>query len=157
VTGASTGIGEALVAPLVRRGARVAISARRLDLLDAIASRHNGAGGSAVMAVPADVTDRDAVQASARHIEQAWGGIDVAIFNAGGSTGDRPIFHGDDYADDDPELFQRNSLPRRALLDGEGDADPAVRVVRADHQAGHSPLTGYRHENAKAFLRFVLS
>ena len=34
LTGASSGIGEALVAPLVRRGARVAITARRTELLD---------------------------------------------------------------------------------------------------------------------------
>ena len=98
VTGASSGIGEALVAPLVARGARVAISARRRDLLDAVAARHNGTTGSPVLAVPADVTDRDAVHAAARQIEKTWGGIDVAIFNAGGSVGlERGAFHDDDY------------------------------------------------------------
>jgi NAD(P)-dependent dehydrogenase (short-subunit alcohol dehydrogenase family) len=59
LTGASSGIGEALVAPLVRRGARVAITARRTDLLTAIAAKHAG-GGAAVLVVPADVTDRAA-------------------------------------------------------------------------------------------------
>jgi len=50
------------------------------------------------MAVPADVTDRAAVAAAAHTIEVAWGGIDLAIFNAGGSVGDRTRFRGDDCA-----------------------------------------------------------
>jgi len=39
VTGASSGIGEALAVALVRRGARVAVTARRADLLDALAAK----------------------------------------------------------------------------------------------------------------------
>lgn len=80
VTGASTGIGAALVKTLAARGARVAVTARRRDLLDEIARAH----GSRILVVPADVTDRAAVTAAARVIEDAWGGIDLAIFNAGG-------------------------------------------------------------------------
>lgn len=83
LTGASSGIGEALVAPLVARGARVAVTARRTDLLEAVARR---AGGDATLVVPADVTDQQAVTAAARTIEAAWGGIDLAIFNAGGNV-----------------------------------------------------------------------
>src|SRR5512142_1705680 len=82
VTGASSGIGEALVASLVRRGARVAITARRRERLDAVAARH----GARVVVAAADVTDRAAVRAAAAEIERAWGGIDVAVFNAGGSV-----------------------------------------------------------------------
>ena len=88
LTGASSGIGEALVAPLVRRGARVAMTARRTDLLAAIAAKHSG---TSVLVVPADVTDRAAVAAAARQVESAWGGIDLAIFNAGGSVGRPPL------------------------------------------------------------------
>jgi len=86
LTGASSGIGEALVAPLVRRGARVAITARRRDRLDAIAARLAAEGRSTVLPVPVDVTDRGAVIDAAQRIEHAWGGIDLAIFNAGGSV-----------------------------------------------------------------------
>jgi NAD(P)-dependent dehydrogenase (short-subunit alcohol dehydrogenase family) len=85
VTGASSGIGEALARALVRRGARVAVTARRASLLDALAEKYLRDGASPVLVVPADVTDRDAVAAAATHIEAAWGGIDLAIFNAGGS------------------------------------------------------------------------
>jgi len=83
LTGASSGIGEALVPVLAARGARVAVSARRADLLETLAHRWRSAGAE-VLVVPADVTDRDAVIAAARAVEQAWGGIDLAIFNAGG-------------------------------------------------------------------------
>jgi short-subunit dehydrogenase len=98
LTGASSGIGEALVEPLVRRGARVAITARRSGLLDVIAASHARGGSSPVLSVAADMTDRDAVRAAATQIEAAWGGIDLAIFNAGGSVGDRTRFRGVDCA-----------------------------------------------------------
>jgi short-subunit dehydrogenase len=84
VTGASAGIGAALVKTLVARGARVAVTARRRDLLEQIAKAHGGPDGSRVLVVPADVTDRDAVAVAARTIRGAWGAIDLAIFNAGG-------------------------------------------------------------------------
>jgi short-subunit dehydrogenase len=84
ITGASTGIGAALVNALTARGARVAVTARRRDLLEHIAAAHGGRDGSRVLVVPADVTDREAVIAAARTIDAAWGGIDLAIFNAGG-------------------------------------------------------------------------
>jgi short-subunit dehydrogenase len=82
LTGASSGIGAALATRLLARGARVALTARRVDLLDALAAGHAGN----VLVVPADVTDAAAVAAAARRIEAAWGGIDLAIFNAGGSV-----------------------------------------------------------------------
>jgi short-subunit dehydrogenase len=84
LTGASSGIGEALVGPLLARGARVAVSARRADRLEALAAGWRAHGD--VLVVPVDVTDRDAVVAAAREIETAWGGIDIAIFNAGSHT-----------------------------------------------------------------------
>jgi NADP-dependent 3-hydroxy acid dehydrogenase YdfG len=64
------------------RGARVAISARRAERLEALA----GQWRADVLVVPVDVTNRDAVIAAARTIEHEWGGIDLAIFNAGGHT-----------------------------------------------------------------------
>jgi len=84
ITGASAGIGAALVNAFVARGARVAVSARRRDLLEQMARTCGGPDGSRVLVVPADVTDREAVIAAARTIEAAWGGIDLAVFNAGG-------------------------------------------------------------------------
>jgi NAD(P)-dependent dehydrogenase (short-subunit alcohol dehydrogenase family) len=74
VTGASSGIGAALVGELRRRGCRVAASARRADRLEAL--------GDDVLAVPLDVTDRDATLAAVERIEAELGGIDLAVLNA---------------------------------------------------------------------------
>jgi short-subunit dehydrogenase len=137
VTGASTGIGEALVAPLVARGARVAITARRGELLDAIVIRHKGATGSPVLAVPADVTDRDAVHAAADHIERTWGGIDVAIFNAGGSVGDRRAFHADDYT-------QTMTLNYFSVVYGIDAVVPGMLARGKGQIAAVASLGGYR-------------
>jgi len=81
VTGGASGMGEALIAPLLDRGARVAITDRRAEALAVTASRYTR--GQPVVAVPGDVTDRDAMHAVVAQVEQALGGIDIAILNAG--------------------------------------------------------------------------
>jgi short-subunit dehydrogenase len=85
LTGASSGIGEALVPELVRRGARVAVTARRAERLEALARDWRARGGD-ILVVPADASLREAVLDAGRAIESAWGGVDVAIFNAGTHT-----------------------------------------------------------------------
>jgi len=92
ITGASSGIGEALVDAFARRGARIALTARRADRLQAIAGRNVARAtpvaetiSARLLVLPADVTNRAEVSAAAQEIEAAWGAIDLAIFNAGGS------------------------------------------------------------------------
>jgi short-subunit dehydrogenase len=82
LTGASSGIGEALVPLLLRRGARVAVTARRADRLEALAAGWRQTGGE-VLVVPADVTVRTQVLDATATVDAAWGGVDVAILNAG--------------------------------------------------------------------------
>ncbi|MBA3266112.1 MAG: SDR family NAD(P)-dependent oxidoreductase [Nocardioidaceae bacterium] len=79
LTGASSGIGAALADELADRGARVAISARRVDRL-------NEVSGGRMKSVPLDVTDHDAVLAAAEDVRDEFGDIDYAIFNAGAWT-----------------------------------------------------------------------
>jgi NAD(P)-dependent dehydrogenase (short-subunit alcohol dehydrogenase family) len=80
VIGASMGIGAALARALIDAGARVALSARSRDRLDAIAE-----GTDAVVA-PLDVTDRAAVLAAAATVHAALGGLDLALVVAGTHT-----------------------------------------------------------------------
>lgn len=82
LTGASSGIGEAVAGALAGAGARIALTARRQDRLEKMSEPWLRAGRE-VLVVPADVTDREGVLAAARRIEEAWGGIDLAFFNAG--------------------------------------------------------------------------
>lgn len=76
VTGASSGIGAALANELVRRGAQVAVSARRGDALRRIA-------GDRMHVRPVDVTNAAEMEAAARTVARALGGVDMAVFNAG--------------------------------------------------------------------------
>jgi len=79
ITGASTGIGHALAARLARDGWRVAVSARNVRALEALAAAYPGR----VFAHPLDVTDRDGVHAAVGAIEAAHGPVDRAVLNAG--------------------------------------------------------------------------
>lgn len=79
ITGASSGIGAATARALHAAGYRVALLARRLDRLDALAAE---LGGGAI-AIEADVTSRTALQAAAQRVKSELGGTDVLVNNAG--------------------------------------------------------------------------
>jgi NADP-dependent 3-hydroxy acid dehydrogenase YdfG len=79
VTGASSGIGEATARALAADGYRVALLARRLDRITALAGElDNGS-----IAIQADVTDRDTLVAAADRVRQELGSADVLVNNAG--------------------------------------------------------------------------
>ncbi|MDX9972100.1 MAG: SDR family NAD(P)-dependent oxidoreductase [FCB group bacterium] len=82
ITGASAGIGAGVAVAFAREGARVALAARRLDKLEAVKARVEEAGGEA-LAVECDVTNRESIDAAVARTVEAFGGIDVAIANAG--------------------------------------------------------------------------
>lgn len=82
ITGATSGIGEALALELGRRGAKCFLTARRNDILAQLCARIVAAGGSAE-SYPGDVTDLPALQAIIGSIERDHGPIDIVIANAG--------------------------------------------------------------------------
>jgi len=82
VTGASSGIGAALARALARRGARVALVARRAERLHALAAEIAAAGGSASVH-PGDVADRAVVERSAEEILHQHGRADGLVNGAG--------------------------------------------------------------------------
>lgn len=79
VTGASSGIGEATARALAADGYRIALLARRLDRITALAEDL----GNGSIASQADVTDRDSIVAAAERVRQELGRADALVNNAG--------------------------------------------------------------------------
>ena len=82
LTGASSGIGEALSVALAEKGATLGLVARREELLADLAARCEAVGGKA-MVLPCDVVDPTALHSAADRFREAHGHIDVMIANAG--------------------------------------------------------------------------
>ena len=82
LTGASSGIGEALAIAIAKRGAVVGMLARRAELLKDISRKIERAGGvSRFFAV--DITDAEAVAKAAQNLRNEFGRVDIMIANAG--------------------------------------------------------------------------
>jgi len=79
ITGASSGIGEATARVAARAGVRVALAARRIDRLAALADE---LGGDALV-VPTDMRDVAQVRRLVDVVVEQWGGVDVLVNNAG--------------------------------------------------------------------------
>lgn len=82
ITGASSGIGEAIALAYAARGDNVVVAARNEDELTRVALRCTQAGGAA-MAVKTDVTDPESCKALVEKTVERFGGIDVFVCNAG--------------------------------------------------------------------------
>ncbi len=137
VTGASSGIGAALVPVLASRGARVAVSARRGDLLESLATGWRRSGAE-VLVVPVDVTNRAAVIDGVRRIEQTWGGVDLALLNAG--THAPPSGRGFDSG----QFVHAMTLNYFGALYGIEAVLPGMLERGRGHVAGVASLAGYR-------------
>ena len=83
ITGASSGIGEALAREFASRGARLGLIARRAEKLQALATSLPGNH----FCYGADVSQKDQIIAAAMQFEKDCGGVDIVIANAGISVG----------------------------------------------------------------------
>jgi short-subunit dehydrogenase len=137
ITGASSGIGEALAIEFAKRGAALGLLARREDVLKDLVAKVESAGGKA-LALPADVTDASAVKEAAERLKEKFGRIDVLIVNAGiGGTSDTRAMDVDHIT----KIIKTNLI-------GAVNSVAAVVPTMLDQQSGHivaiSSLAGYR-------------
>src|SRR5262245_16605269 len=105
VTGASTGIGLTTARALAAEGARLALGARRLELLEQEAAKLPGEGH---VVLPLDVTDDESARAFVDGVVEQLGRIDILVNNAGLALGRGPIADGSN--DDDRIMFETNVL-----------------------------------------------
>ncbi|MBI4471687.1 MAG: SDR family NAD(P)-dependent oxidoreductase [Acidobacteria bacterium] len=97
ITGASSGIGAALAVEFASCGARVALLARRLDRLEALA-RKIGVSGNEVIALRCDVASDEEVKQALDDVRVRFGALDVLVANAGfGVSGKAEQLAVDDY------------------------------------------------------------
>lgn len=76
LVGASSGIGAATAHELARRGAHLALSARRADKLQAL-------GLPDALLLPCDATDSASLHSARAQLLAAWGGVDLVLYLAG--------------------------------------------------------------------------
>ena len=90
ITGATSGLGRALAKLLAQRGDRIAITGRRAPLLAEAAAEARDAGAAEVLALHGGVDDPATVASHYAQISERWGGLDLAILNAGVGGSDDP-------------------------------------------------------------------
>ena len=126
ITGASSGIGEAVALHLAAQGAKVVLAARGEDKLNALVDRITNAGGTAV-AVSVDVSRRDDLAKIVDAARQHHGRLDVLVSCAGAM----PIGPLDDLAVDDWDQMVDVNL--KGVLYGIAAALPVFREQGCGH------------------------
>jgi 3-oxoacyl-[acyl-carrier protein] reductase len=83
VTGASSGLGRACALALAAEGARLAIGARRTDLLEAVAAEARAAGSSEAQAYALDLSDPASIETMLAAMRDRQGDAEIFIANSG--------------------------------------------------------------------------
>ena len=82
ITGASSGIGEALAYAFAKRNCKLVLTARRADELERVKKRCN-LPEEQVLVLPMDIAEHALVETNARIVMERFGKIDVLVNNAG--------------------------------------------------------------------------
>ena len=132
ITGASSGIGKAAAEKFAKEGWKVAVSARRKELLDELAKDQN------IRSFPLDVTNRDQINKVFNSILNEFGDLDICLFSSG-------TYEPKDEKNIDPDKI-KNVMNVNFL--GVIDCVKAVEDFFKNKQSGHisivSSIAGYR-------------
>ena len=142
VTGGSEGIGGAAAMRLAQEGAKLAICARRADVMEAHAEAIRKKTGAEIMTVVADVTKPDDMPRFVEETVKRYGRIDALVNNAG-ATGQSPFDVVDDKAwqhDLDIKVFAHIRTVRAAIphMKKEGGG----RIINLNMVGAKQPAAG---------------
>jgi short-subunit dehydrogenase len=133
ITGASSGIGQALALACAKAGMQVVISGRNTQQLQALQAQHN----NMVLALPFDVSHKQAHFVAAETIKATLGGLDIAVFNAGFSE------HME-VANFNSELCEKlMSVNYFSICYGIEATLPLLRQSKTPHLVGMSSIAAY--------------
>jgi 3-hydroxy acid dehydrogenase / malonic semialdehyde reductase len=150
VTGASAGFGAAIARRFAADGARVVVTARRVDRLEELAASY----GDRVLPLALDVRDRSAVDDAVRGLPKEFAAVDVLVNNAGLALGLDPANRAD--PDDWDQMIDTNckglAYCTRAVLPGMVERGRG-HVINLGSIAGTYPYPGGNVYGAtKAFV-----
>jgi NAD(P)-dependent dehydrogenase (short-subunit alcohol dehydrogenase family) len=142
VTGATSGIGQAIVEAFAREGARVVVSGRNSQRGKAVVETIQAAGGTATF-VRADLSTKAEAERLAREASDVFGSIDILVNNAGTGAFD-PIVQADESAFDTivatnlkcPFYLTTALAPRMAER-------KSGKVINITSMAAHIGLSGF--------------
>jgi 3-oxoacyl-[acyl-carrier protein] reductase len=89
VTGASSGIGEAVALALAAEGVKLAIGARRTDRLEEVAKRAMALGAPVARGFALDLSDASSVERMLADVRADLGDVDILVLNGGGPKAGR--------------------------------------------------------------------
>jgi short-subunit dehydrogenase len=121
ITGASSGLGEGMARAFAKRGYALAIAARRVEKLEALATELRGSGAPKVLVRSLDVTDFDSVPRVVAEAAAELGGLDVVVANSG-IGGQAPIGKG--------AFATARGIVETNLLGAMATVDAAVELFR---------------------------
>ena len=162
ITGASSGIGQAIALHLANNAFSLVLVARRLDRINALVDQIIQQGGKAI-AVKADVTRQEEVQRAIDAADNAYKRIDVLINNAGGLVARKPVAEIDDafFADvinlnvRSAQMLTRFALPHlKAAAQASGETSAVILVGSVAAHLGGGPGASL-YGGAKAWLHNV--
>jgi short-subunit dehydrogenase len=135
ISGASSGIGEALAHHYAKQGATLGLAARREDSLQQLAAKFS----SPVSIYPLDVRDSPALQAAARDFIARYGAPDIVIANAGMGVGTQT-----ELAEDLPDFQDTMDVNVMGMVKTFQPFVTTMREQKSGTLVGIASVAGYR-------------
>jgi short-subunit dehydrogenase len=133
IIGASTGIGAALALALLEKNARVAVSSRKAEALQALIAGHE----KNALILPLDLTQVEQIRVAHNTLVTHWGGYDLVLFVAGDH---KPMRAWDFKLDDARHLVEINLM---GVVNGLSIAIPQLLAQQKGHIAIVASVGGY--------------